>query len=161
MLKTVIGCVGVMAAAMYTTGLASPLGKGAFDTISVSADEAFEDTEPDILHLRGHFFMRSNEWQLISDRATVYGQVNKPEKLHLEGAPAHFQIQQSDTGPVEAAAPDMVYERASNTLRLSGGAVLKLEKEIIRSTRIVFDIGNNHYRAGGTGGVTIEVPAGN
>lgn len=160
MLKTVIGCLGVLAAAMYTASLASPLSDSAFDTISISADEAFEDSEPDILHLRGHFFMRSNEWQLSSDQATVYGRADKPEKLHLEGAPAHFQIKQSDTGPVEATAPDMVYERATHTLRLSGGAVLKLEKETIRSARIVFNVDNNHYRAGGAHGVSIQVPAG-
>jgi lipopolysaccharide transport protein LptA len=161
MLKTVIGCLGAIAATMCTAGLASPLGDTAFDTISVGADEAYEDTEPDILHLRGHFFMRSNEWELFSNKATVYGQVDKPDKLRLEGSPAHIQITQSNTGPVTASAPDMVYERASSTLKLSGGAVLKLEKETIRSAWIVFNIDNNHYLAGGAGGVTIEVPASN
>ncbi len=161
MLKTIVCCFGVLFSAIHFNSLASPLGEGAFDTISIKADEAFEDILPDILHLHGHFSMHSDQWQLASERATVYGQPDKPNKIILEGSPATFQIKQSETGPVEASAPRMAYERDTDTLELSGGAILKLEKETIRGTVIKFDISSNGYHAGGAGGVRIVVPASN
>ncbi len=68
----------------------APLDKGAFDTISIRADEAIEDEQPGILHLKGHFLMQSSEWHLSSEMATVYGSPNNPDKIYLEGSPARF-----------------------------------------------------------------------
>ncbi len=139
---------------------ATPLGEGAFDTISISADEAREDELPGILHFQGHFLMRSDDWQLTSARATVYGRPNRPDEVYLEGSPARFLISQTHNtqqGPVEAVASVVEYLRAVNKLKLSGGATLTLDKEVIRSTYIEYDINTNRYHAGGIDGVLIEV----
>jgi lipopolysaccharide transport protein LptA len=141
--------------------LSSPLGEDAFDTISISADEAREDEESAILYFNGHFVMLSSEWRLTSEQATVYGRLDTPEKVSLQGTPARFSISKSDDhlwGPVEASAPIVEYLRSANTLSLSGGAILKLGDEVIRSKTIEFDITTDQYRASGTGGVLIEVP---
>ncbi len=140
---------------------ASPLGEGAFDTISISADEAFEDERPGILHFKGHFRMQSTDWQLISTQATVYGSPNRPDRVYLEGSPARFLVSRTDStghGPVEATASVVEYLRSANILKLSGSAMLILDDEVIRSTNIEYNIDTNRYQAGGIEGVEIEVP---
>lgn len=141
--------------------MAAPLGAGAFDMISISADEASEDEEPGILHFSGHFMMRSEDWNLTSDQATVYGSPDRPERVILEGSPARFLINRADNaelGQIEAAAQVVEYSRADNLLLLSSGATLVVGDEVIRSRYIEYDIGTNRYKAGGADGVLIEVP---
>jgi len=142
-------------------GSAAPLDEITFDTISISADEANEDELPGILHFDGNFLMQSSDWQLASKKATVYGNPNKPDRVYLEGSPALFLVHRTGDvtqGPVEASASVVEYQRTANTLTLSGGAILRLDDEVIRSTIIEYDIGTRRYRAGGIDGVLIEVP---
>lgn len=156
--KTVLCCLMIL---MCCPCSASPLGDNAFDMISISADEASEDEQPGILHFRGHFVMRSTDWQLTSEEATVYGSPDKPDRVYLEGTPARFLINQNNRvnpGQIEASAMVVDYSRENNQLVLSGGATLMLDDEVIRSTQIEYDISTNRYRAGGTDGVLIEVP---
>ena len=140
---------------------AAPLSKGAFDMISISADEASEDEQPGVLHFNGHFLMQSTDWQLTAEEATVYGSPDKPDRVYLEGSPANFSINRNDhknQGQIKAAAQVVEYLRDDNLLMLSGGATLMLDDEVIRSNHIEYDISTNRYRAGGTEGVLIEVP---
>ena len=140
---------------------ATPLGEDAFDTISISADEAIEDELPGILHLQGHFLMRSSDWHLTSERATVYGNPNRPDRIYLEGSPARFVVIRTDKAerePIEATALVVEYIRETNQLRLSGGATLMVGDEVIRSENVEYDIDTNRFQAGGNDGVLIEVP---
>ena len=101
---------------------AASLGEGAFDMISISADEASEDEQPGILHFNGHFQMRSTDWQLTSDQATVYGSPDEPDRVYLEGSPAHFLVNrndQTDQDQIKAAAQVVEYLRDANLLKLS------------------------------------------
>lgn len=132
------------------------------ETISIFADEASEDIQPGILHFKGHFTMQTQDWKLESTLATVHGEPEKPDKVHLEGSPARFLIYQDNQGAmnvVEATAPRMVYQRSTNILRLSGGALLKLDDELVRSEVIEYNIETERYLAGGEDGVLIQVPA--
>jgi lipopolysaccharide transport protein LptA len=150
-----------LSAIMCAPCLAAPLGAGAFDMISISADEASEDEQPGILHFNGHFLMRSDEWNLTSDAATVYGSPDRPDRVVLKGSPAHFVVNRTDgaqPGQIEADAPVVEYLREGNELLLSSGATLKLGDEIIHSKHIEYNIGTNRYTAGGADGVRIEVP---
>jgi lipopolysaccharide export system protein LptA len=158
MKKTVICSLLVF---MLSPCHASPLGKEAFDTVSISAQEASEDEQPGILHFNGDFMMQSHDWQVTSAQATVYGSPNNPDRIYLEGSPARFIVEQLNNveqGPVEATARVVEYQRAANTLKLSGDATLMLGKEIIRSTTIEYDISSNRYQAGGADRVLIEIP---
>ena len=142
-------------------GLAAQLGDRTFDAISIRADEAREDERPGILYFDGNFEMLSEDWQLTSTKATVYGSPNKPDRIYLEGSPARFHInpmEESGEDPIEAVAAVVEYRRDSGSLSLSGGATLMLGEEVIRSAYIEYDIDANRYRAGGEGGVFIEVP---
>ena len=134
------------------------------ETVSISADEAYEDVLPGILHFNGHFFMRSDDWQLESVRAIVYGQPDRPDKVYLEGSPARFLINREPgdrQNAVEATAPKVEYQRSTNLLTLSGGAMLKLDGEVISSNVIEYNISTERYRAEGGGGVVIKVPPNN
>jgi len=140
---------------------AAPLDEGAFDMVNISAEEAIEDEQPGILHFKGYFLMKSNDWQLTSTQATVYGSPNRPDRVYLEGSPARFLVSRTDNkqqGLIAASALVVEYMRAANTLMLSGDATLMLGDEVIRSTYIEYDISTNRYQAGGTDGVLIEVP---
>jgi lipopolysaccharide transport protein LptA len=161
MLKNAPGYLIILIAMMISHAYASSLGETRQETINISADEAYEDVQPGILHFNGHFMMKSVEWELDSARATVYGQPDRPDKVLLEGFPARFRITRNDgedqrTVIAEAAA--MEYEQSNNLLQLTGGAVLMLNDEVIRSTAIKYDIETGRYWAGGVDGVVIEVP---
>jgi len=146
---------------MYQACMAAPLGEGAFDLISISADEASEDEQPGILHFRGHFSMRSDDWNLDAETATVYGNPDRPDRVLLEGSPARFVVKRTggmQPDQIVADAQKVEYSRADNMLLLSSGATLKLGDEVIRSRRIEYNIGTNRYTAGGADGVQIEVP---
>ena len=157
MKKTFTSCLLLLMSCICN---AAPLGEGAFDMISISADEASEDEQPVILHFNGNFLMQSTDWQLTSEEATVFGSPDKPDRVYLEGSPARFVINRNDLknqGQIKAAAQVVEYLRDDNLLTLSGGATLMLDDEVIRSNHIEYDINTNRYRAGGTEGVLIEV----
>jgi len=150
-----------LSALVWLPCMAAPLGAGAFDMISISADEASEDEQPGILHFHGHFLMRSDDWNLTSDKATVYGNPDRPDRVVLEGSPARFVVKRTDGSQpdqIEAEALAVEYSRADNMLFLSSGATLKLGDEVIHSKHIEYNIGTNRYTAGGADGVQIEVP---
>ena len=131
------------------------------ETISILADQASEDIQPGILHFKGHFSMQTRDWKLESTLATVHGKPDKPASVYLEGSPARFFIYQdkeAGTGVVEATAPEMTYHRSTNILRLSGGALLQLDDEQVRSKVIEYNVETERYRAGGADGVLIHVP---
>lgn len=164
MLKTALYCQIVLLAAVMLLHDAVSAAGHVIETVSISADEAREDTEPGILHFNGHFMMQSQDWQLESERATVHGQPDRPDRVYLWGSPARFVIirQQGDAQKrVEATAPQVEYHRSTNLLSLSGGAVLKLDGQIISSNVIEYNISTDRYRAEGVDGVMIEVPANN
>lgn len=141
--------------------MAEPEWEGAFDTISISADEAREDEKPGILHLEGDFIMQSEKWRLTSLRATVYGNPTRPDRILLEGHPARFTFLSSgpdDEESIEATALEVEYQREDNSLVLSGDARLKLGDETVQSRRISYDIATGRFLAGGDEGVIIKVP---
>ena len=140
---------------------ASSPDDSSYETITIFADEASEDILPGILHFKGHFIMQTHDWILESGQATVFGNPDRPDKVYLKGSPARFLIlRDADEGQgmVEATAPEMEYQRSTSNLRLSGGAMLKLDDEVIQSTVIEYNIDTERYQAGGVNGVLIEVP---
>ena len=140
---------------------AAPLDELSVETINIKADQALEEEESGAFQFSGDFSMHSSDWELMSDKATFFGKLDKPDQVSLQGTPAKFRILQAegvDRKTIEATAPSVEYLRSSNSLKLTGGAVLKLDDEIIRSQSIQYDIDANRYRADGSNGVTIEVP---
>lgn len=161
MLKRRVHFLIVLLVAVSVPCSAALLSEQSIETVNISADEAFEDQQPGILHFKGHFILQSIEWKLQATQSTVWGRPDKPDKVYLEGAPAHFRIDQQDGGKqhtIEATAAVIEYSRSSNMLLLSGGATLTLDGEMIKSSAIDFDLETERYLAHGAGGVKIEVP---
>ena len=152
----------VLCALFAVSGFAASLSEHTFETISISAETALEDSESDTLHFEGNFQMHSDEWTLDSNLATVSGQPGRPDRVYLQGSPARFVIERAADAEgqnrIEATAPSIEYVRATNRLSLSGGATLRLNGEIIRSGAIEFDLSSDRYQSIGIGGVSIEVP---
>ncbi len=161
MLKTAIQCLIVLLATVSLSSAASPPGGRAVETVRISAEQAYEGEQSDVLHFSGNFNMQSDEWQLESSKAIVYGRPDRPERVYLQGMPARFLIrrgQQHGQDTVEATAQVVEYWRSTGMLKLSGGATLKLDGEVITSSEIEYDTGTERYRASGMGGVAIKVP---
>ena len=141
-------------------GFAASLSEHNFQTVSISADLASEDSDNDILYFEGNFLMLSDDWKLYANLAEVSGSPERPQRVYLEGSPARFIIERDgEQQRIEASAPSIEYVRASNILSLSGGAILRLNDEVIRSGAIEFDLTSDRYRSLGKDGVSIEVPS--
>ena len=151
----------VLCALVAMSGFAESLSDHRFETVSISADEASEDSDSDTLRFAGHFLMQSGDWKLHSDEAIVSGPPDRPERVFLQGSPARFVIQRvtdEETHTIEASAPSIEYVRATQILSLSGGASLRLDNEVIKSAALEFDLSSDRYQSMGAGGVSIEVP---
>jgi lipopolysaccharide transport protein LptA len=130
------------------------------DMVALHADRAWEAIEPDTLHFAGHFEMRVGDMVLSADRATLYGQLNDPDRLVLEGSPARLSVSQTKSDGVEtiqAEAQEMLYERESDLMLLIGAARLTQGDNVLISDRIEYDISADRFRTQGQTGVQIDV----
>jgi lipopolysaccharide transport protein LptA len=112
------------------------------------------------LHFAGHFEMRVGDMVLSADRATLYGQLNDPDRLVLEGSPARLSVSQTKSDGVEtiqAEAQEMLYERESDLMLLIGAARLTQGDNVLISDRIEYDISADRFRTQGQTGVQIDV----
>jgi lipopolysaccharide transport protein LptA len=146
---------------MCSDTAADPLWEGAFETINISADQAVEDEKTGVLHLDGNFTMQSERWRLESEHARVYGKPTQPDRIVLEGNPAHFTFlpdQYDAADLISATARQVEYQRRANSLVLSGGASLSQGGETVQSESIRYDIATGRFLAGGDDRVIISVP---
>lgn len=130
------------------------------DMVALRADQAWEAIEPDTLHFAGHFEMRVGDIVLHADRATLYGQLNDPDRLVLEGSPARLSVSQTKNDGVktiQAQAHEMRYERESNLMLLNGAARLTQGDSVLVSERIEYDISTDRFRTEGQTDVQIDV----
>jgi len=132
------------------------------DMIAIHADTGWEDTEPDTVHFSGHFEMRVRDLRLTADRATLRGPLNDPERLELEGAPARiglFQTVANRKEKVQAEARSIVYDRETDSMRLTGDARLSQGDNVLLSNNIEYDIASDRFRTEGRTGIQIKVPS--
>ncbi len=130
------------------------------EMISIEATEAWEDTEPDIVHFAGNFRLEAGSWSLKAEKATVYGKLDRPDSVILSGAPAVIELQvenDSQTQIVLGEAPHIEYLRAQHSIRMSGGSMLSRSGNVMTSSEIVYDIETDRFSAGGPEGVQIRV----
>lgn len=133
-------------------------------TIVVSADEAWEDTEEDILYFRGHFEIRTPRWQLSAHEATIYGNLDSPQRIVAtgmsEGRPVQFSFLGSDlddAARTTGEGQNLEYEQALGLLTLTGNAKLTSGNRVMRSSKIQYDLEAQQLQAGGEEGVHVTV----
>ena len=136
-------------------------------TIVISADEAWEDNEQDILYFRGHFEIRTPRWQLSAYEATIYGNLDSPQRIvadgSLEGRPVQFSFIGSDiedSGVTTGEGQHLEYEQILGLLTLSGTAKLTSGNRVMRSSKIQYDLEAQQLQAGGEEGVHVTVDPG-
>lgn len=129
-------------------------------TISIQAENAWEDVTPDTIHFSGHFELKANDWYLSADHATLFGDLDNPETAILTGSPATIQLETTSHGRTETItgqAARIVYQRVTNSITLEGEASLSRAGQLMQSEKIEYDIDQDRIQAGGSQGVHIRV----
>ena len=142
------------------------------DTITIIADKAREGDQADVIHFSGNFELRAPDWYMSADSATVYGKLDNPDKVILEGRPAKIYFlrdngEDADTSEststeldrenIEGSALKIEYLRTINKLKMTGSATLKRKDNQLSSEVIEYDIDADRYSASGDGGINIQV----
>lgn len=136
-------------------------------TIVVSADEAWEDTEQGALYFRGHFEIRTPRWRLSAHEATIYGNLDNPQRIVAagtnEGLPVQFFFlgsDREDSAGTRGEGQHLEYEQALGLLTLSGAAKLTSGSRVMSSSKIQYDLNTQQLMAGGEEGVHVTVDPG-
>lgn len=140
------------------------------DTVSITAENAWEDDKANVIHFSGKFELRAPDWYLSADSAVVYGDLDNPDKVVLKGKPAKIyflrdtndQTKQgndssSNKQSVEGEASRIEYYRATNKLRMQGSASLRRKDNKLASEIIEYDVDADRYSASGEGGINIQL----
>jgi len=135
-------------------------GFSAGDNISIQADNAWEDVLPDTIHFSGRFELKAHDWYLSADQATLYGNLDDPETAILTGSPANIQLETGSDDRIEiirGQADRIVYQRATNSISLLGGASLSRDGQTMHSEHIAYDIDKDRIQASGDDGIQIRI----
>ena len=142
---------------------AGPLDFSSDETVTITAQRAWEAEEVDVIHFSGNFELHAPDWSMAGDTAVVYGDLDDPDRVVVEGKPARVSFLRTadDTGepaedePVEGAAQVVEYFRATDKLVMRGNASLVRKESTLTSALIEYDVETDRYSAGGEGGINI------
>jgi lipopolysaccharide transport protein LptA len=134
------------------------------DVVSIGADTAWEDIEPDTVHFAGNFRMQVRDWLVLADRATLHGKLDDPDLLVLEGSPARMELsytlgERQET--VQGEAGKIVYDRKAAKIRLSGDARIGQDDKLLHSSEIDYDINTDRFRTHSATGINVRVDSEN
>ena len=132
---------------------------GHVDVVSIRADTAWEDIEPDIVHFEGHFEMQVRDWLVLADRATLYGKLDDPDHVVLAGSPARMELSYTFGGRTEIVrgqASKITYDRKAAQIRLSGDARMGQGDKMLNSNEINYDINTDRFHTEGETGININ-----
>ena len=105
--------------------------------------------------------MRVRDMNLTAEHATLYGRIDDPDRVVLNGSPARINLThvvRNRTETVRAEAQEIVYERESAVVRLTGDASLAEGGNVLYSHSIAYEIKTDRFRSEGKMGVQIRVP---
>jgi len=150
------------------SGVALPLlaieeritGFSSGDTLTIRSAGARMDEQSDIVHFDGGFELRATDWSLSSDQAILYGKLDDPETVEISGSPAQILINTISHGQasiINGRARKIVYQRSTNSIRMEGDASISRDEHTMSGGEIEYDIEKDHLRAGGDGGIHIEI----
>ncbi len=115
--------------------------------LEVQAEQGELDMRKRIAVYTGKVIVTQGEIRLSGDRLQIYYDASqRPQKLLLEGAPAHYRGRVRKTGEEhagmadEAEAQHVEYRVGEDLLLLEGKARIKQPEFILESARIEYDI---------------------
>jgi lipopolysaccharide transport protein LptA len=146
-------------------GQAQSIGFNSDDTVTVKAERAWEAEESDVIHFSGNFELLAPDWSLRGDTAVVYGSLDDPDRVIVEGNPASISFlldpdEDATTSEpreqVDGAASIVEYFRSTDKLKMRGAAKLTRKSSTISSEDIEYDIDADKYSASGEGGIDMQ-----
>jgi lipopolysaccharide transport protein LptA len=149
-------------------GYADSLGFNSDDTITITAERGWEGDEADVIHFSGKFELHAPDWSMAGDTAAVYGKMDNPDRVVVEGSPARISfLRKDDENPDDADAQEKVdgaanfveYFRATDKLIMRGAASLTRKDSNLASQLIEYDVDTDRYSASGEGGINIQFTA--
>ena len=149
----------------HQPGYAGPLDFSSEDTVTITAQRAWEGEEVDVIHFSGNFELQAPDWSMAGDKAVVYGNLDNPDRVIVEGGPARISfLREAEGSSGEAVSEEKVdgeasvveYLRATDKLIMTGAAQLVRKDSTLASELIEYDVDTDRYSAGGEGGIKIE-----
>ena len=146
-------------------GFADKLDFSSDDTVTVTAERAWEADEVNVVHFSGKFELRAPDWSLVGDTAVVYGKLDNPDRVVVEGKPARISFLRDDEEDAGASDPQervdgtafvVEYFRANDKLKMRGAASLVRKDSRLVSELIEYDVDTDRYSASGEGGINIQ-----
>ncbi len=116
--------------------------------------------QPDSINFSGVFKLRTSDWCLTADSATLCGKLDDPETAILTGSPAVILVNTISQGRIETVSGEadrIMYHRESNSLSMEGSASLTRDEITMRGGKIEYDIGEDRVSAGGDEGIQIKI----
>jgi len=144
---------------------AGPLDFSSDDTVTITADRAWEAEEPDVIHFSGSFELHAPDWSMSGDTAVVYGKLDDPDRVTVEGNPATVSFLRKkadgtgDADPeerIDGEASVVEYFRSTDKLIMRGSSRLVRKDSNLTSEIIEYDVETDRYSAGGEGGIDIQ-----
>ena len=135
-------------------------GPASHETVTIEASEAWEDESPDIIHFKGNFSLKTSEWSVLAEQATLYGKLDDPETIQLTGAPASIVIHSETVGDrrvISGEASRIVFQKESNSIYLQGDATIVSDDNTLSGNQIEYQIDSDRITAGGEEGIRILI----
>lgn len=146
--------------------LAAALDFSSGDTVTITAERGWEGEESNVIHFSGNFRMRGPDWSMTGDTAVVYGKLDDPDKILIEGSPARVSFLRkkeensdpaSSNDKVDGEALFVEYFRATDRLIMRGAASLARKESTLNSEIIEYNIDTDRYAASGEGRVNVQL----
>ena len=126
------------------------------DTIVVTADQAWESDDGNVLNFEGNFELTAPDYSMRSQTAEIHGAVDSPSRIVAIGSPVTFWIRDLDSDVRTHGQGERVeFDRENHLLRVAGKAVLQREKTVMRSSNLEYDTENKRLIGTGKDGVEI------
>lgn len=146
-------------------GLTDSFDFNSDDIVTITAERAWEDDEAGVIHFSGLFELRAPDWYLFGDSAVVYGKLDNPDRVVVEGKPAKISFLRNTEDNTDISASQervdgtaffVEYFRATDKLIMRGAASLTRKDSTLVSEGIEYDVDTDHYSAGGEGGINVQ-----
>ena len=144
------------------SGPAGSLNFNSDDTIMITAERGWEGDEANIIHFSGNFALQAPDWSMAGDTAVVYGKIDNPDKVVVEGSPARILFLRNDDenadeqDKVEGAANSIEYLRATDKLIMRGNVSLFRQDSELTGQMIEYEVDTDRYSATGESGINFQ-----
>jgi lipopolysaccharide transport protein LptA len=102
---------------------------------------------------------------MAGDTAVVYGKLDNPDRVVVEGNPARISFLRAENEnsagddaeeQINGSANILEYLRATDTLIMRGAASLARKDNTVAGEIIEYNVDTDRYAAGGRGGINVQ-----